>query len=264
MAKPKKSRVKREGRATPKSVRSKILAVLSREKEVYDRKSKSYVREPVTMREAAKKVGVSVRTLQRWKNEGTVPRAKTRKEKARVERLDKAARKAEGVTVREMAKDRRTHPKALRITKRDLPVLPVGHRRRLKHYKRDKKGRIRPTGEEYDSSIVNYNVRGWSFREIAALVLQAWKAKKPFQFVYEVPAGGSLPKSGRSKERRVKETTRAGTAPIDSYGLETQAEVLDVLNRYIDIENGEFSRRMIYIAIDDNYSGPREDDEAED
>lgn len=217
------------------------------------------------MAEAAKALRVSVRTLRRWKNEGTQPRARTRAEKARVEKLDKAARKAEGITAREIARDRRKHPKALRITKRDLPVLPVGHRRRLKKYQRDKKGRIRPTGDEYDSSIVNYNVRGWSFREIAALVLQAWKAGKPFQFVYEVPAGGSLPKSGRSPERKVRQTTRAGTAPIDPYGLQTQAEVLDVLNRYIDIENGEFSRRMIYIAIDDNYSGPEgdEDDDGE-
>lgn len=151
----------------------------------------------------------------------------------------------------------------LRITKKDLPVMPVGHRRKLKRYARDSRGRIRPTGDEYDSSIVNYNVRGWTFREIAALVLQAWKAKKPFQFVYEVPAGGSLPKSGRAKERKVSKTTRAGTAPIDPYGLQSADEVLNVLNRYIDIENGEHSRRMVYIAIDDNYNGD-EGDEGDD
>lgn len=215
------------------------------------------------MAEAAKVLRVSVRTLRRWKNEGARPRAKTRQEKARVFRLDKLAKKSEAATQREITRDRRKHPDALRITRRDLPVLPVGHRRRLKKYQRTKGGRIKPTGEEYDSSIVNYNVRGWTFREIAALVLQAWRGKKPFQFVYEVPAGGSLPKSGRSKERKVKHTTRTGTAPIDPYGLETQAEVLDVLNRYIDIENGEHSRRMVYVAIDDNYSGPENGDDEE-
>lgn len=228
-----------------------ILSVFSREKKVYDRSTKEYVRQPLTMAEVAQKIGVSVRTLRRWKNEGTQPQTKTRTQKTRVERLQKAARKAEKQTSGEVRRDLKKHPGRLRITRRDLPVMPVGHRRKLKQYARDKKGRMRATGAEYDSSIVNYNVRGWSFREIAALVLQAWHARRAFQFVYEVPAGGNLPESGRSKERRVRELTRMGTAPVDPYGFDTEAEVLTFLNRYIDIENAEHSRRMVYVAIDD-------------
>lgn len=243
-----------------RTVRAQILAVLGREREVYNRKTREYDRRAPTMAEAAKDIGVSVSTLRRWKNQGVTPRQETRRERARIERLKKAAQHAERATSRELARDRKKHPDALKITKKDLPALPVGHRRNLKKYARDESGQVRATGEEYESSITNYNVRGWTFREIAALVLQAWRAKKPFQFIYEVPAGGSLPKSGRAKERKVNKLTRAGTAPIDPYGLQDEAEVLNVLNRYIDIEAGMYSRRMIYIAIDDNYPGPRPDE----
>lgn len=251
----------RGSKSLVKNVRSKILSVASREREKFNRKTGEYERVPLTMGEIAKKIGVSVSTLRRWKNQGVTPRARSRKEIRRLERLATAAKKAARATAAEDRRDARKHPGKLRITKRDLPALPVGHRRKLKRYRRGDDGRIRATGEEFDSSIVNYNVRGWTFREIAALIQQAWKAGKPFQFVYEVPAGGSLPKSGRAKERKVRHTTRAGTAPIDPFGIQSQEELLTILNRYIDVENGEFSRRMVYVSIDDNYSGPQGDEE---
>ena len=214
------------------------------------------------MSELAREIGVSLRQLRRWKNEGAKPKESTREGAARVKRLTRASGKAEGATRRELEADRRKHPKSIRITKRDLPVMPAGHRRELKRYAVIK-GRARPTGETYESPWINYNVQGWSFREIAALVRQVWKAKHPFQFIYEVPAGGSLPKSGDKPERRVRKTTRAGTAPINPYAFASEAELLDFLNRYIDYEQGALSRRMVYIAVDDNRMQPGESDDEE-
>lgn len=229
------------------TTRQRVLAILSRERDVYNRKTREYERVPVTMAEAAKKVGVSVRTLRRWKNEGVEP-----SKPSAARKLAKEAQKSASVTAKELAADRRRHPKTVRISKKDLPVLPVGHRRNLKRYVRGKSGRVRPTGESYESPWINYNVRGWTFREIAALVIQVWKAKHAFQFIYEVPAGGSLPKSGDKPPRRVRRTTRAATAPVNPYAFDTQAEVLEFLNQYVEFDQGKLSRRMLYIAIDDN------------
>ena len=244
-----------------KSTRSKILAVLTREIEVFNRKTQERERRPLTMREAAQIVGVHVRTLQRWKNEGVTPRVRTRSDKRRLEKLSKAATSAERSTKRELERDARKHRGALKITKKDLPVLPQGFRRQLKRYKKDERNIVVPTGETYDSSIINYNVRGWKFKEIAALVLQAWRAKKPFQFVYEVPAGGQLPKSGRHGARKVSKMTRAGTAPINPLDFDDESQVINFLNRYIDFEQGLYSRRMLYVSVDDNMPEGREDDD---
>lgn len=243
------------------STRAKVLAVLTREREVFNRQTQSYERRPPTMTQAAKQIGVSVRTLRRWKNEGVQPRLRTRRDIARFNKLTKAAQNSERSTKRELDRDAKKHKGALRITKKDLPVLPQAHRRLLKRYAKDKKGVVVPTGQEYDSSILNYNVRGWTFREIAALVLQAWHAKKPFQFIYEVPAGGQLPKSGRHGPRKVAKMTRAGTAPINPLDFDDESQVIQFLNRYIDFEQGMYSRRMIYVSVDDNMPQGREDDD---
>lgn len=246
-------RAKSRSQSRKINVRSAILSILGREKEVYNRHTQEYERAPLTVAEVAKLVGVHPSTLRRWKNQGVTPSARTRKEKSRLDKLVSAARSASAATSREIARDARKHRGMLRITKKDLPVLPVGHRRKLKKYARDARGQVVDTGNVYDSSIVNYHVRGWNFREVAALVLQAWKAGKPFQFIYEVPAGGSLPKSGRAPERRVNRLTRAGTAPVNPLDFPDEASVLSFLQRYIDLEAGDFSRRMIYVAIDDNF-----------
>lgn len=256
------SRQKRRAPARVKNARAALLAIIGRERDVFNRKTQEYERRPPTQAQVARKIGVSVRTIQRWKNEGVTPRTRTRQDRTRLERLKREAQHAEQATAAESRRDRKRHPGRLRITKKDLPVLPVGHRRQLKRYAREPGGNVKATGETYDSSIVNYVVQGWNFREVAALVLKAWKAGKPFQFIYEVPAGGSLPKSGRSPERRVSKTTRAGTAPVNPFDFPDEASVLQFLNRYIDIERGMYSRHMVYVAIDDNF--PEGEDEGED
>lgn len=214
------------------------------------------------MGELAKQIGISIRQLRRWKNEGAEPNVRTREGARRVVKLKEASGKAERSTRGELEADRRKHPRAIRITKRDLPVMPAGHRRELKRYAVIK-GRARPTGETYESPWINYNVQGWNFREVAAFIRQVWKAKHPFQFIYEVPAGGSLPKSGDKPERRVRKTTRAGTAPINPYAFASEAELFDFLNRYLDYESGPLSRRMVYIAVDDNKMSPDAGDDEE-
>ena len=151
----------------------------------------------------------------------------------------------------------------MRFDVAELPTLPPGHRRQLKRYAKDKRGRVRPTGREYESSWVNYNVRGWRFKELAALVTKIWRAKHPFQFIYEVPAGGQLPKSGDKPARRVRKTTKSATAPINPRAFSSQEELLTFLNNYVDFEQGKLSRRMLYVAVDD-HRAPEREDEGED
>lgn len=227
-----------------------MLALLSREKKHFNKRTHEYERRAPTMRELARVVGVHVSTLRRWKNQGVQPASRRVAGK-----LDKAARSAVAATRRELASDARRHKRAVHIERANLPVLPAGHRRTLKRYAR--RGRkVVDTGERYDSSWVNYAVHDWNFRELAALLTAVWKAKKPFQFVYEVPAGGQLPKSGDKPPRRVRKTTRAATAPVNPYAFSSEADLLDFLSRYIDFERSRLGRRMIYIAVDDN--PPRE------
>lgn len=234
------------------TTRDRVLAVIARESTVYNKDTQSYERRSLTdaIKRSAKKLKVSTSTIKRW-SEGAEPRTKTRKEKSRVQRLNRAATTARAATQKELAADKRRHRKALRIDPNDLPMLPPVHRRKLKEYKRDRKGNVHATGKTYESSIANYSVQGMRFKEVYALVRQAWKAGKPFQFVYEVPAGGSLPKSGRYGPRKVSKPTRAGTAPINPGDFDDETQLLNFLNRYIDFEEGLYSRRMLYVSIDD-------------
>lgn len=230
------------------------MILLAREVETYNRKTRAYERIPVTMTKTAKEIGVSVRTLRRWKNENVTPaKVKARSVKKLVEKSGRTA----ATFARTVAKDRKTHKGALRIDALKIPYIPQAHRRKLKRYAKDRKsGRVQDTGEEYESPIINYNVRGWNFKEIAALIFQIWKARRPFQFVYEVPAGGNLPASGQYKARRVMKTTRASTAPINPYWFTDPDELVNLLNRYIDFEVGPHSRRIVYISVDDGRAGP--------
>lgn len=240
------------------STRQKILSLLSRERKKYNRKLQEFERVAPTMAQIAREVGVSIRTLRRWKNEGVEPR-----NAASAKKLVRVASRAQGQTARELTLDKRRHPRAVRFTRKDMPVLPAGHRRQLRRYGR-KKGRVVDTGKTYESSWINYAVHGWNFRELGALVAKIWRSKHPFQFIYDVPAGGSLPKSGDKPARRVRRTTRAATAPINPYAFRSEADLMDFLNNYIDYEQGKLSRRMVYVAVDDNRPEPADDvDEGE-
>lgn len=156
----------------------------------------------------------------------------------------------------------------MRITRRELPLLPSGHRRRLKEYGRDARGNVKATGRTYESSWINYSVRGWKFAEVLALAWRAVKARKIFQFIYSVPPGGRRIGYDHEQGGRVSVTTRSATSPINPYDFQSQADLADFLLRYLDLEEGRLSRRMMYVAVDDNHAhrgrGDDEGDEDED
>lgn len=232
--------------------------MLSRERKKYNRKTGAYERVPPTMAQLAKEIGVATSTLRRWKNQGVTPKPKSRS----FERLKKAASRAAGQTSRELTLDKKKHRSAVRFKKENIPLLPAGHRRELKRYVK-RGGRVVDSGNVYESTWVNYAVHGWNFKELSALLTQVWRAKRPFQFIYEVPAGGQLPKSGDKPPRNVRRTTRAATAPVNPYAFRSQTDLVDFLNRYIDFEFTKTSRRMIYVAVDDNPPREIEGDEPE-
>lgn len=229
-----------------RSTREQVLVLLARDKKVYNRKTKSYEREPVTMVETARELRVSVSTLRRWKNKGVSPRSDSVARRLRAKSSSVASSFSRAVS-----RDRKKHRGSLDVRKLKIPYIPEAHRRRLKRYAKDKSGRVRATGQEYESPIINYNVRGWNFAEIGALLIAIWKARRPFQFVYEVPAGGQLPASGQFKARRVTTTTRVSTAPINPHWFTDEAELLTLLNRYIEMETGPLARRIVYVSVDD-------------
>jgi hypothetical protein len=223
-----------------------VLTLLARPREVYNRRTREYERAPETLGRVAKAIGVSIRTARRWKNEGVQPGAVSVRAAKRLARL---APKVSSAVAQALARDKEKHPMAIKLTRKTLPVLPVGHRRRLKIYGRDEHGNIVATGRTRASDWINYSVR--RFGEVLELAWQAVRAKKIFQFIYEAPAGGSLPKSGDRPERRTRKKVRAATAPIDPYMFSMQADLAAYLGNYLELEEGRLSRRMLYVAVSD-------------
>lgn len=236
-------------------MRGEILAVLSREKTVRNKKTGERETRSYALADVAKLLNVSIRTARRWKNENVKPAPKSKRAASKLQR--EASREVRRIAATQVA-DRKKHKGAVRLDRSKLPTIPKHHRRKLKRYKFDRaKGKTTATGEEYESNWANYDVRGWRFDEIAALLVQVWQAGRAFQFIYEVPAGGMLPKSGGKPGRKVKKTTRMSTAPIDPRAFEDEGGIVEWLSRYIDFEVGMKGRRMLYIAVDDNKPGGR-------
>jgi hypothetical protein len=245
------------------STRERVLTLLARERLVYNRKTREHERVSVTMARTAKELGVSVRTLRRWKNENVQPGAVSQRA---AQRLKSIAASVAATTSAQLARDRQKHPRAMKITRAAVPLLPRGHRRELKEYGRDKRGNVKATGRTYESSWINYSVRGWRFAEVLALTWEAVKKKKIFQFIYSVPPGGRRIGYDHEQGGRVSKTTRSATSPVNPYDFTTQADLADFLSRYLDLEEGRLSRRMLYVAVDDNHAhrGREDDDDEED
>lgn len=199
-----------------------------------------------TSKAAAKRLGISERTLRRWKNEGKAPSRDKAAKVARVFRgLEQAASKA-------LDADRRRHKNAPKLNAKKLPTVPRAIRRKLTVYKTDRKtGKRSDSGERVDSPWINYSVEGWHFSEILALLTQVWEQGFTFQFIYEIPKGGKY-EDRNGKTRVVRKTTRVGTAPIPAYAFEGPEDLADFLSRYIPMDGGgRLARRMIYIAVDE-------------
>ena len=96
--------------ARRRSTRERVLTLLAREREVFNRKTREYERVPVTMARTARELGVSVRTLRRWKNEDVQP-ASDRKGK----KLTELANRVQKGFVARAVRDRKRHPSAVRF-----------------------------------------------------------------------------------------------------------------------------------------------------
>ena len=242
------SRARRPASAASNDTRGRILALLAREVSVYNRKTKERESRPVTQREIAAQLGISVRTLQRAKK----GESSLRDSPKAAAKLSRESAKENRSRSSSAAADRRKHPTALKLDRKKIPAVPKVTRRKLNRYEFDPKiGRRIETGKR-ESDWANYDVRGWNFREIAELVFQAWREGHPFQFIYEVPRGGkTLTYDGRETGTIARKTERTATAPINPGAFDDESEIVNFLNNYISLELSAKSRRMVFVSVND-------------
>jgi transcriptional regulator with XRE-family HTH domain len=144
------------------STRAQILTVLQR----------------YSQREAAQRIGVSERTIRRWKNEGVEP----------VNEFIALSLRDEFGTVKRAIKRRN-----LRETRGYEPIeteVPLLAERQLLQ-QRDKFGEL--TGERYDSDWVNYNVSRLDNKDILDALKLLRDRGETVQIIYRIPPGGTSP-----------------------------------------------------------------------
>ena len=245
---PSRSRARSPAKVSATDTRGRILSLLAREVSVYNRKTKERESRPVTQREIAAQLGISVRTLQRAKK----GESSLRDSPKAAAKLSRESAKENRSRSSKAASDRRKHPTALKLDRRKIPAVPKVTRRKLNKYEFDPKiGRRIETGKR-ESDWANYDVRGWNFKEIAELVFQAWREGHPFQFIYEVPRGGkTLTYDGRETGTIAKRTERTATAPINPGAFDDEGEIVEFLSNYINFELSARSRRMVFVSVND-------------
>lgn len=210
-----------------------------------------------TQREIAELIGVSPRTVRRWKNEGVQPAAYLPEIQKAEKRLQRTFEREHKRVAADARRDRRAHPQAPRLEKK-LRVLPVGHRRELNVYERGKK-----TGRTRKSSWINYDVRAWNIKEIHALVAALRDEGRIVQLIYKIPKGARYPKDARGRPGKVVgKTVRTGSPPLNLEGMD-DGELLDFLLQYAEPEKSAKARSIMYVgALDQNAArepnrGPR-------
>jgi transcriptional regulator with XRE-family HTH domain len=225
------------------SAREKILLLAQRE--VVDRRTGET--RPIRSREIAKRLGVSERTVRRWKSGESKPREDNRAKLQRVFRSEAASVRAA------QARDHAKHRKSVAPEK--LPIVLRGTRRMLKERRIDRKtGRMVETGREVESSWVNYSVRGFNLRELHALLIPLWKAGRVVQLIYEIPRGARYPvgKDGKAPGLTTRKKTRTATEPEALWLMRSEEELLQWLMQYVSPEPGPKSLRPLFLAVDDN------------
>lgn len=211
-----------------------------------------------TTAQISRLIGVSPRSIRRWKNESKEPSSAPR-----AKRLQKAFTREREAVQAEGRRDRKKHPRAIKRA----ALLPVrGTRRKLKERVIDKRtGEAKATGREVDSDWINYDVRGWNVREIHALMVQIWKSggNLDMQFIFQMPAGSRAVDSGGKKSGNIVEKStrgasapfplsRAGTSAAPMRLIHSETELLDLLLRFVDMKQGPKSPHMLYIAVNDS------------
>lgn len=208
-------------RRSPYSARERVLVLLQQR----------------TQKEVARILGVSDRTVRRWKNESVVP----------VERHDAAL-------THESNRERRRltiHNKRLSHGKqpamRDVPVIPVGVRRALKEYKNGKF-----TGRFRESEWVNYSVEKLSQRDVFALVGSMRRQFLVVQFIFDANKDDPAA-TGRfiiDKVGNVRKI-RGVSVPQDMSVVESDADVADLIAPYYPPN----PRKLLWFAVHDRKRG---------
>lgn len=202
-----------------------------------------------TQADIAGKLGVSTRTIRRWKNEGVRPAEYRPEILAAEKRLQREFERERKRVAAEAGRDRRAHPNAPRLEKK-LRVLPEGHRRQLKVYERG-----RDTGRTRSSEWINYDVRAWNVREIFDVVKALRDEGRIIQLVYKIPKGARYPRDARGRPGKVvTKTTRTGSPPLDLSNLD-DGELMDFLLQYVDAEKGPKARSLVYVSALDQKRG---------
>lgn len=166
------------------STRAQVLTVLQR----------------YSQREAADRIGVSTRTIRRWKNEGIEPRNPF----VELALRDEYGRVAGSIKRRNLKTAPGAHPPDT-----DIPVYAD----RKEIVERDKRGE--PTGQYTDSDWVNYNVALLNDDDIVDFLERLRKRGKGqmVNIVFHIPAGRRYPGGPV-----VAKSQRGGTGPMSLYG----------------------------------------------
>lgn len=175
-----------------------------------------------TQKQIAEKLGVSVRTVRRWKNENVQP--------ARPETLEAIRKTAETV--------RRTLAREARKARAPLPKVAVPP-------KTARIQRLDPTDPKLvrriDSDTVSYDVRGMSMQDIRAILRWLRDRDRIVRVIYKIPKGGTS-LGGRDYLKGGQSSTEWEA----DFGMFTDDE--------IDAWMGELfagHRRMLYIMVAD-------------
>lgn len=213
-------------RKSPYSVRDRVMMLL----------------QTMTQKQAAQKIGVSERTIRRWKNnEKWAPTAKAPVVPTRFddERLTRESH-------RERQRVQRANKRVVgtkQIVPRGVPVLPPAQRRILRVYRA---GRPVP-GQFRTSSWVNYDVRKLNRSSMIALLRPFAGRDYRAQFIYEAPLSSALSgyvvRDSTGKAKRV----RTASAPEYLGDVVTDTDLISLIDTHF------FGRGRVplYIGIHD-------------
>jgi transposase len=200
-----------------------------------------------TQKEIAKRLGVSERTIRRWKNEEKrSPRARAAvRPSVTVERL----------LTRESNRERRrivSHDERLARGRQPVPkqldVTPIGERRALRNYRQGKWD-----GTYRESAWINYDVSGLKMNTMLAMLRTYIGEDLSVQFIFRA----ALDEPGISG-RVIKDASgrpaymRAASAPEYMGDIEDESQLADMLDENFNRPG----RRAMYIAVHDRGRPP--------
>lgn len=186
-----------------------------------------------TQREAASILGVSERTVRRWKNQESTP----------TKNLDVLQREAAKIRRRILRQPQRYEQK-FHVPR--TPVVPIGERRSLRVY--DSRGEW--TGAYIESDWVNYDVRTWEPERIADLLAYLRdRGLTTIQLIYWRPAFTDSP-TGRGR-KVTRKAAGQGASPIMSIEGMDNAELSDLVDdfRMQSTQPGHARGRILYVGV---------------